>query len=281
VKLAFYNNYTLGVIDDGNIMDASTAVSDVTPCNPQALLETVIGNWDTYGARIADATQGQSGVSLDSVTLGPPVPRPGQLVCLAGNFIEPAVPNRGNFNAFLKSNTSVMGQNAVVELPAAEATVFHFEPELAIVIGRRASKLSADEALDHVFGYVQFLDVSARGLPGGFFLGKSWHTFGPMGPALVTADEVGDANQLSAKMWVNDTLKHDFNTNQMARYIPELLAEVTNVLTLEPGDVVPTGTHHHALSPIQNGDSITFDVEKLGPALTLTVKDEQGRIWER
>ena len=174
-----------------------------------------------------------------------------------------------------------MGQNAVVELPAAEATVFHFEPELAIVIGRRASKLSSDDALDHVFGYVQFIDVSARGLPGGLFLGKSWHTFGPMGPALVTDDEVGDANQLPAKMWVNDALKHDFNTNEMARYIPELLAEVTNLLTLEPGDVVPTGTHHHALSPVQNGNSITLDVEKLGPALTITVKDEVGRTWER
>ena len=94
-------------------------------------------------------------------------------MCLAGNYIEPTVPSRGNFNAFLKSNTSVMGQNAVVELPVAEATVFHFEPELAIVIGRRASKLSTDDALDHVFGYVQFIDVSPRGLPGGFFLGKS------------------------------------------------------------------------------------------------------------
>lgn len=147
----------------------------------------------------------------------PPVPRPGQLVCLVGNYIE---------------------------------------PELAIVIGRRASKSSIDEALGHVFGYVQVIDVSARGLPGVFFLEKSWHTFGPMGPALVTADE-------------------------MARYIPELLAEVTNILTLEPGDVVATGTHHHALSPVQNGDSITLDVEKLGPALTIIVKDEVGRTWER
>lgn len=85
MKLAFYKNCTLGVIDDGNIMDVSTIVSDLTPCNPQALLETVIRNWDTYGARIADATQGQGGVSLDSVILCPPVPRPGQLVCLAGN----------------------------------------------------------------------------------------------------------------------------------------------------------------------------------------------------
>ena len=99
-----------------------------------------------------------------------------------------------------------------------------------------------------------------------------------MGPALVTAAEIGNDNQLPAKMWVNDALKHDFNTNEMARYIPELLAEVTNVLTLEPGDVVPTGTHHHALSPVQNDDSTTLDVEKLGPALTITVKDEVGTV---
>ena len=281
VRLAFYNDFTLGVIDGDMIIDATAAVVDIHTGSPQALLETLITCWDEFGDRIVAATQGEDGVPLHSVTLRPPVPRPGQLVCLAGNYIEPARPTKETFNAFLKSNTSVMGKGATVELPPTEATVFHFEPELALIIGKRASKISASEAMDYIFGYTHFIDVSARGLPGGFFLGKSWHTFGPMGPALVTADEVGNPNRLAAKMWINDDLKHDFSTGEMARSVPEVLEEVTKVLTLEPGDVVSTGTHHYALSPIQDGDCLCLEIEKLGPSLTIQVRDDQKRTWDR
>ena len=100
----------------------------------------------------------------------PPVPRPGQLVCAAVNYIEADRPDRGPFNAFLKATSSLLGHQGTVQLPPAEARVFHFEPELALVIGKRASRISAEEAMDHIFGYTHFMDVSARGLPGG----SSW-----------------------------------------------------------------------------------------------------------
>ncbi len=281
MKLAFYDDFNLGVIRDDFIVDVSPAISDLVSSSPQGKLEAIITGWEIYGDRIADASQSNSGVALASVKLQQPVPRPGQLLCLAGNYIEPDHPSKETFNAFLKSNTSVMGQDSVVELPDTAATVFHFEPELAIVIGKRASKIHSNDALEYIFGYTHLIDVSARGLPGGFFLGKSWHTFGPMGPALVTADEVGDANKLPAKMWINDVLKHDFSTGEMARQIPELLAEVTAVVTLEPGDVVSTGTHHYALSPVQDGDNLRLSIDKLGPALTISCADEKKRTWER
>ena len=172
-----------------------------------------------------------------------------------------------------------MPTGSTVELPDAEASVFHFEPELALVIGKRASHLSQADALDHVFGYTQFIDVSARGLPGGFFLGKSWHTFAPLGPALVTADEISNPNDLSVKLWVNNALKHDFSTGDMARHIPELLEEITSVITLEPGDVVATGTHHEALSPIQDGFKVRLEVEGFGPHLEVSVHDALKRRW--
>jgi 2-keto-4-pentenoate hydratase/2-oxohepta-3-ene-1,7-dioic acid hydratase in catechol pathway len=280
MKLAFYNDFQLGVIQNDKIIDVGTAITDLGHPGPQRLMQRVITRWEELAPEIAASLQGERGLPLDEVRLRPPLPQPGQLVCLARNYLEPAQPERGEFNAFLKSPSSVIGHGDTVEFPPAEATVFHFEPELALVIGKRASRISAAEAMEYIFGYTQFIDVSARGLPGGFFLGKSWHTFGPMGPALVTADEIADPNQLQVKLWVNDQLRHDIPTADMARHVPELLEEVTKVLALEPGDVVATGTHHFGLAPVQNGDQVRLSIDGLGPALTVQVYDPLGRSWE-
>ena len=88
------------------------------------------------------------------------------------------------------------------------------------------------------------------------------------------------ANDLGVRLWVNDEQRHDINTRDMDRHIPELLAEVTNVLTLQPGDVVATGTHHFGLEPVQDGDTIRLQIEQLGPALVVQCSDPSGRSWE-
>jgi 2-keto-4-pentenoate hydratase/2-oxohepta-3-ene-1,7-dioic acid hydratase in catechol pathway len=279
MKLAFYDDFHLGVVRDNTIIDAMPAVARLNYHSPQELMQVVITRWNEIGPKIEQTIQGAAGVPVDHVRLRPPLPRPGQLVCLAGNYLEPGRPERMDFNAFLKSPTSVVGSGDTVELPPAQASVFHFEPELALVIRKTASRVSASQAMDYVFGYTHFIDVSARGLPGGFFLGKSWHTFGPLGPALVTADEIADPNNLRVRLWVNNELRHDFSTGDMARYIPEVLEEVTRVLTLEPGDVVATGTHHEALSPIQDGYTVRLAIEGLGPALAIQVHDPLKRTW--
>ncbi len=279
MKLVLYNDFQLGILQGDTVIPAGDSVADLGHHNAQEMMQMIISDWDAMQSWIEGAIDGGNGIALNTVTLQPPLPRPGQLMCAAVNYLEPRQPERGSFNGFLKANTSVIPTGGKVELPDAEASVFHFEPELALVIGKRASHLSQTEALDYVFGYTQFMDVSARGLPGGFFLGKSWHTFAPMGPALVTADEVSTPNDLSVKLWVNDTLKHDFSTGEMARHIPELLEEITKVITLEPGDVVATGTHHEALSPIQDGFKVRLGVEGFGPPLEVNVHDSLKRRW--
>lgn len=281
MKLTFFNDYQLGVIKENHVVDIAEALSEISYHTPQELIKTVIEKFDELHPAIVDAAENGNAIALDDVLLRSPLPRPGQLVCLAGNYIEPDSPSRGDFNAFLKSPTGIIATKETVELPEADVTVFHFEPELAIVIGKTAKNLSESDALDCVFGYTQFIDVSARGLPGGFFLGKSWHTFAPMGPAIVTADEVADGNALGVKLWINDNLQHDFSTNSMARFIPELLVEVTNVLTLEPGDVVSTGTHHEALTAIKDGDTVTLSINGFGPELTVAVRDPLKRTTWR
>lgn len=281
MKLAFFDDYRLGVITGNEIVDISDALKDITYHTPQELVQMVIEDYDNLQSSISDIAKTGDPISLNDVKLKAPVPRPGQLVCMAGNYIEPDSPSRLDFNAFLKSPTGIIPTNETVELPEADVTVFHFEPELAIVIGKTAKHLTEENALDHVFGYTQFIDVSARGLPGGFFLGKSWHTFAPMGPVLVTADEVPDPNALGVQLWINDGLQHDFSTNSMARFVPELLAEVTKVLTLEPGDVVSTGTHHEALTAVGDGDTVRLAIEGFGPDLVVNVHDPLKRTTWR
>ena len=280
MKLAFFNDYQLGVIKGDRIVDVGSAVDGLSYHSPQELINMLIEDFSDLQAEIESAAAGGDGVSLTDVRLRAPLPRPGQLLCLAGNYIEPASPERGEFNAFLKSPTSIIGTGDTSEFPSADASVFHFEPELALVIGKTASRVSQADAMDYVFGYTQFIDGSARGLHGGFFLGKSWHTFAPMGPALVTADEIEDPNDLGIRLWVNDDLRHDFSSNSMDRFLPEMLEEVTNVVTLEPGDVVSTGTHHESLSPIHDGDTLRLEIEGLGPALTVNIHDPLKRSWE-
>lgn len=281
MKLAFFDDYHLGVITENEIVDISDALKDITYHTPQHLIQTVIEDYDNLRSSITDTVENGDPISLDNVNLKAPLPRPGQLVCMAGNYIEPDSPSRGDFNAFLKSPTGIIPTKETVELPEADVTVFHFEPELAIVIGKTAKHLTEENALDHVFGYTQFIDVSARGLPGGFFLGKSWHTFAPMGPVLITADEVTAPNALGVQLWINDSLQHDFSTNSMARFVPELLTEVTKVLTLEPGDVVSTGTHHEALTAVGNGDTVRLAIEGFGPELAINVHDPLKRTTWR
>lgn len=281
MKLAFFDDYRLGVITDDEIVDINDSLKNITYHTPQELIQMVIEDYDNLQSSITDTVKNGVPISLDTVTLKAPLPRPGQLVCMAGNYIEPDSPSRGDFNAFLKSPTGIISTKETVELPEADVTVFHFEPELAVVIGKTAKHLTEENALDHVFGYTQFIDVSARGLPGGFFLGKSWHTFAPMGPVLITADEVPDPNALGVQLWINDKLQHDFSTNSMARFVPELLTEVTNLLTLEPGDVVSTGTHHEALTAVGDGDTVRLAVEGFGPALVVNVHDPLKRTTWR
>jgi 2-keto-4-pentenoate hydratase/2-oxohepta-3-ene-1,7-dioic acid hydratase in catechol pathway len=168
-------------------------------------------------------------------------------------------------------------------LPDVPATIFEGEAELAVVIGKRASQVPAAQAMDYVFGYVNFIDGSARGLPPAgntFFQMKSRDTFAPMGPYLVTADEVPDPHRLAIRLWVNGTLKQDFNTSDMAHKIPRCIEWVSSIHTLEPGDVLATGTNHGGLSSLQDGDVVELETEGLG-RLRIKVRDDHKRTWAR
>ena len=285
MKLALYDDFRLGVINGERITDAMGAVEGMTFRRPQDMIEEVIINWDDMRPRIEAAVAGKDGVPLGSVRLRPPVPRPPKLICAAVNYLEFGMREPAVLDGFLKSPTAVIGSGDTCELPPAPASVFHHEPELAFVIGRTASKVEQDEALSYIFGYTNFLDMSARGLQGAvgnsFFLGKCWDTFAPMGPALVTADEIADPQNLQVRLWNNDEPRHDFPTSDMAHKIAELISEMSKVTTLEPGDVIATGVNHQHIGAVQNGDVLRMEIEGLGPPLIITISDPSGREWPR
>ena len=285
MKLALYDDYQLGVIKGDRIVNAMSAIEGMNFRRPQDMMEEVIINWAEMRPRIEAAAEGQDGVTLGSVRLRPPVPRPPKLICAAVNYLEFGQREPAVLDAFLKSPTAVIGSGDTCELPPAPASVFHHEPELAFVIGRTASKVEQDDALSYIFGYTNFLDMSARGLQGAvgnsFFLGKCWDTFAPMGPALVTADEIDDPQELQVRLWNNDEPRHDFPTSDMAHKIPELISEMSKITTLEPGDVIATGVNHQHIGAVQNGDVLRMEIEGLGPPLIINVSDPSDREWPR
>jgi 2-keto-4-pentenoate hydratase/2-oxohepta-3-ene-1,7-dioic acid hydratase in catechol pathway len=282
MKLALYDDFRLGVIKGDRVADAMSAVEGMSFRRPQDLIEEVIINWDVMRPRIEAAVEGQDGAPLGSVRLRPPVPRPPKLICAAVNYLEFGMREPAVLDAFLKSPTAVIGSGDTCELPPAPASVFHHEPELAFVIGRTASKVEQDEALSYIFGYTNFLDMSARGLQGAvgnsFFLGKCWDTFAPMGPALVTADEIADPQDLQVRLWNNDEPRHDFPTSDMAHKIPEMLEWMTWITAMEPGDIIACGTNHRGLGPLQDGETVEMEIGSFGK-LTVKIADAMKREW--
>jgi 2-keto-4-pentenoate hydratase/2-oxohepta-3-ene-1,7-dioic acid hydratase in catechol pathway len=285
MKLVLYNDYRLGVLRDQQVVDAMSALEGLHLRRPQDLMEEVITGWTELKPKIEFAIEGKEAEPADSVRLRAPVPRPRKLICAAVNYLEFGQREPAVLDAFLKSPTAIIGSGDTCELPPAPATIFHHEPELALVIGKTASKISQDDAMSHVFGYTNFLDMSARGLQGAvgnsFFLGKCWDTFAPMGPALVTADEIDDPQNLQVRLWNNNEPRHDFPTSDMAHKIPELISEFSKVTTLEPGDVIATGVNHQQIGAVQDGDELRMEIEGLGPPLIIYISDPSKREWPR
>ena len=285
MQLVLFGDNRLGVINDGLVVDAMDVFEGAQFRRPQDMIEEIIISWEELGPRISSAVQGKVGVPLDRVKLRPPVPQPSKLICAAVNYLEFGQREPAVLDAFLKSPSAIIGSGDTCVLPPAPATIFHHEPELAFVVGKRATNVSQDDALSYIFGYCNFLDMSARGLQGAvgnsFFLGKCWDTFAPMGPALVTADEIPDPQNLQIRLWNNNEPRHDFPTSDMAHQIRELVSEFSKITTLEPGDVVATGVNHQQIGAVQEGDVIRMEIKELGPALEIRISDPSNREWAR
>src|SRR3989442_6095176 len=284
MKLVYFDDYKLGVLKGDRVVDVSQAVRDIPHVGPGDLMNSLIERFAQYRGRLEDAAASGQGVAVSSVRIRPPLPKPMNIDAMAVNYMEDGTRKEpAPINAFHKSPGAVIGDGDTMVLPDVPATIFEGEAEVAVVIGKRASHVSAARAMDHVFGYVNFIDGSARGLlPSGntFYQMKSRDTFATLGPFLVTADEIADPHRLQVRLWVDGTLKQNFNTSDMAHKIPRCIWWVSSIHTLEPGDVLATGTNHRGLSAFQEGDLIELETEGLG-RLRLHVRDDLKRTWAR
>ncbi len=226
----------------------------------------------------------QSAVKLDTVTLHAPVPNPGKILCVGLNYAD----HVAEFNLtlpdhpvlFAKFNNTLAGHGGAILVDGTSQAV-DYEAELAFVIGKQAYKVTEETALDYVAGYVTANDVTARDIQHAdsqWVRGKSLDSFCPLGPWLITKDEVPDPHNLTIRCRVNGVILQDSNTNQLIFKIPFLVSFLSQGLTLEPGDVILTGTPSgigYARKPqilLKPGDIVEIEIEKVG-VLESTVKE--------
>ena len=267
--------YRVGILQNGeSIADFTGLISD-EGLRP----DEVLGCYDLSTElidRIEAEMQSLPVVGLASVHISSPIPRPGKIICIGLNYRDHAeesgmaIPTSPII--FSKFGSCVIGSGEAIRIPAGSTQV-DYEAELAVVIGRTAKNVSAADAMDHVFGYTNFNDVSARDFQfadGQWQRGKSCDTFAPMGPWIATADEIADPHNLNIRFRLNGEMLQDSNTCQLIFKTPELVEFLSKVITLEPGDVIATGTPPgvgFARKPpvfMKPGDIAEVEIEMIG-----------------
>ena len=213
---------------------------------------------------------------LSRISLLPPIPFPPKIICLGLNYLDHATETKSAIPdepiIFLKPHTAIIGPNQMIRKPKFVREL-DYEGELCIVIGKTAKNISVRDAKKHIFGYTVFNDVSARDYQfkdGQWTRGKSFDTFAPTGPCITTADQLTDTGNLAIRAWVNDELRQNSITKNMAFSVSQIVHHLSRVMTLELCDVIATGTPAgvgFAMKPqkfLQHGDVVRIEIEGIG-----------------
>jgi 2-keto-4-pentenoate hydratase/2-oxohepta-3-ene-1,7-dioic acid hydratase in catechol pathway len=279
VRLVVFDDYRIGVLREGLVHDVSSLLSRNVAGTRWAMLQ-LIEDFDVLRPRLnAFVDASNHGRPIADLRLLPPVPAPAHIFAAPLNYRDHVEEMEGSaivsaaFQAssaaklgfFLKAPGSLIGASGSICLPELPGRVFHHEPELCAVIGRPARAVSSSQALDYVFGYTCLLDITVRNTPeitNERTMRKSYETFTPLGPVLVTADEIEDPGQLDIALEVNGEVRQKANTRDLIVPVPDLISEASKVLTLQPGDLYATGTPD-GVGPINPGDLVSMRIEKV------------------
>lgn len=266
-----------GVID---VKAAAQALGLAVPDSPQALLSAGIEALPSLEEFLSKALARVSGASWvrneDSLVFGPCVPNPEKILCVGLNYRRHAAESGAKVPdvpvLFSKFNNALAAHGEPIPLPS-HVVEYDYEVELAVVIGKVARYVTHDTALDYVLGYCSANDLSARDLQmrtSQWLLGKTLDKFCPLGPYLVTADEVPDPQRLTIRSWLNGKLRQNSSTSDMVFTVAEIISYISRHMTLVPGDVILTGTPEGVILGMKDkvwmkpGDTITVEVERLG-----------------
>jgi 2-keto-4-pentenoate hydratase/2-oxohepta-3-ene-1,7-dioic acid hydratase in catechol pathway len=273
----------LGVVLDDGVVDLADAAPDL-PADPLAFLD----DWREASVRAAEVAAGAEPIPFHDVRLRAPIPRPRKFLAIGLNYqdhVEETGRERPEFPVFFtKQPTCVIGPGDAIEVPRA-STMVDYEGELGVVIGRRCRHLTVDDALGAVAGYLVVDDVSVRDWQRRaptMMIGKSFDTHGPIGPWIASADEVADPHDLRVRTWVNDQLMQDASTSGMLFSIVDQLVTLSTAMTLEPGDIIATGTPAGvgvARRPpvwLTPGDVVRIEIEGVGVLENPVVAEPDG-----
>ncbi len=276
MKVLRFNGGRLGISDGTKVIDVTERFGNDDTAWPPVGINRLIRDFEQHRAAFEALLANDPGVPISAVHLETPIPWPNKLMAYPVNYHDHAkeMASTGLANIqgyFLKSNSSLIGPQDVIELPALPGREIHHECEIALIIGKQCRQVSPEEALDYVFGYACQLDMTIRGREERVFR-KSYDTFTPVGPWLTTADEVPDVTNMDMQLWVNDELRQQANTRDLIGDMRNMVSIASSASTLYPGDIIATGTPA-GVDKVLAGDRVKIEVARLG---SMTLEVQQG-----
>ena len=280
-----YNKQSrVGAVVDNTVVD-SLGNNEI----PATLIEFLAAGAPAMTAMQRQIDSGAHRIALDQVKLEAPIPRPGKYLAISLNYADHIAetgkekPEYPSF--FSKQSTCVIGNGDAIHRPKVSDKL-DYEGELAFVIGKRCRHVTVDNAHEFIAGFTIANDVSVRDWQvrsPTMMIGKSFDTAGPLGPWLVTSDEIGDPHKLSIKTWVDDEKRQDANTRQMLFNCYEMVAYLSQAMTLEPGDVISTGTPAGVgvkMQPrgyLKPGQTVRIEIENIGTLTNPVIQEPETR----
>jgi 2-keto-4-pentenoate hydratase/2-oxohepta-3-ene-1,7-dioic acid hydratase in catechol pathway len=267
MKIARFNDDRIGILQEDRIIDVTDAIGARPGEWPPVAMNRLIAEFPEYRARLARALSG-AGTPLGLVRLLTPVPWPNKIVAYPVNYHEHGIEMGSSYRAnnqgfFLKPPSALSGPADPIVLPVNAGRRIDHECELAVIIAKQGRDIRREDWRDYVFGYSCLIDAVIRGKEERATR-KGFDTFCPVGPWVVTEDEIGDAvHSLQGRLWVNGDIRQDANTRDLILDIPGMIEMAASVMTLYPGDIIATGTPA-GVGPMRHGDRVKIEFERIG-----------------
>jgi 2-keto-4-pentenoate hydratase/2-oxohepta-3-ene-1,7-dioic acid hydratase in catechol pathway len=277
MRLARFNDGRIGIVVDEDVIDVTDLVAHDLQAWPQVAMNRLIANYVSYQP-ILEKAMDRSRIALSKVKLITPIPASTKVIAYPINYHDHAAEmgrevKANNLGFFLKPPSSLSGASDPIVLPDLPDRRIDHECELAIIIGKRGRDIPRENWQEYVFGYSCLMDIVVRGKEERVAR-KAYDTFCPVGPWIMTADELGDPTQLQGRLWVNGELRQDANTRDLIVDIPGMIEIASHIMTLEPGDIIAAGTPA-GVGPIRGGDQVKIEFERIG-SMTISVAQSSG-----